>query len=33
MHLLILEDDLDLGHSLQAQGDAWESVARKLCGT
>ncbi|TDK88331.1 TetR/AcrR family transcriptional regulator [Mycolicibacterium mucogenicum] len=23
----------DLGHSLQAQGDAWESVARKLCGT
>jgi AcrR family transcriptional regulator len=23
----------DLGVSLQAQGDAWESVARKLCGT
>ncbi|MFL0172324.1 TetR/AcrR family transcriptional regulator [Mycobacterium sp. SMC-13] len=23
----------DLGHNLQAQGDAWESVARKLCGT
>ncbi|MUL63713.1 TetR family transcriptional regulator [Mycobacterium sp. CBMA 234] len=23
----------DLGHSLQSQGDAWESVARKLCGT
>lgn len=23
----------DLGHSLQTQGDAWESVAHKLCGT
>jgi hypothetical protein len=23
----------DLGRSLQAQGDAWESLARKLCGT
>ncbi len=23
----------DLGQSLQAQGDAWESVAHKLCGT
>jgi AcrR family transcriptional regulator len=23
----------DLGHSLQAQGDAWESLAHKLCGT
>jgi AcrR family transcriptional regulator len=22
----------DLGHSLQSQGDAWESLARKLCG-
>jgi hypothetical protein len=22
----------DLGRSLDAQGDAWESLARKLCG-
>jgi hypothetical protein len=22
----------DLGRSLQVQGDAWESLARKLCG-
>ncbi|WP_073698053.1 TetR/AcrR family transcriptional regulator [Mycobacterium sp. ST-F2] len=37
--LALLEPDYvshlhdDLGHSLQAQGDAWESLARKLCGT
>ena len=23
---------VDLGRSLETQGDAWESVARKLCG-
>jgi hypothetical protein len=23
----------DLGHSLDTLGDAWEAVARKLCGT
>ena len=23
----------DLGHSLPTQGDAWESVAHKLCGS
>jgi hypothetical protein len=29
---MVAHQVIDLGRSLEAQGDAWDDVARKLCG-